>query len=80
MREGKLRRLAQVEMTLDERVGNAGVGSREPGLLEEGQHGVGWELVREGGQPWNHSLLFSKLPNSTFLSVSREHLELVATL
>ena len=66
VREGKLRRLAQVEMTLDERVGNAGVGSREPGLLKERQHGVGWELVRERGQPWNHSLLFSKLPNSTF--------------
>ena len=56
MREGKLRRLAKVEVALDERVGDARVGPREPGLLQEGQHGVGGELVRKRWQPWNHSL------------------------
>ena len=33
--EGKLRWLAKVEVALDERVGDAGVGSGEPGLLQQ---------------------------------------------
>ena len=69
VREGKLRRLAKVEVALDERVGDAGVGSREPGLLEEGQHGVGGKLVGERWQPWNHSL------NQLLLFFSVRHLK-----
>ena len=56
VREGELWRLAKVEVALDERVGDAGVGSREPGLLQERLHGVGGELVGQRWKSGNHSL------------------------
>ena len=54
MRKRELWRLPEVELALDERVGNAGVRPREPGLLEERQHRVVGELVRQRWQARDH--------------------------